>query len=179
MTSQRYSVGYEWKNHRGQFFVMTPDHPNCRKDGFVSRAKLVMEILLDGGIAEDQSYPDNYAMDLETRRDLLTELYPEIPRESITNEFLLNQERVYHINGKPADDSPENLMLFPSQGALARWRSEQYHKKIKQEDQETLSNFARQSRELRERRHAAAVKGGLASKANREARAAEEAKGKK
>jgi hypothetical protein len=177
MTTQRYSVGYEWKNHRGQFFVMQPDHPACRKDGFVSRAKLVIEALLDGGIDEGQSWPNDYAMTAESRRKFLVEA--GTPDEDIKDEYLTASERVFHINGNPADDSPENLMLFPTQGALAQYRSEQYHIKRKERDKETLDNFTRQARELRERRRAAAKKGAEAARVARERRAAEEKAAKK
>lgn len=71
MTNNRYRVGYEWKNHRGQVYVMMPDDPNCtRQDGFVPRAKLVMSakvgrtlrpeervLHVDGNVENDD--PDN------------------------------------------------------------------------------------------------------------------------
>lgn len=137
-TTARYSDGYEWQNHRGQWYVQRRNHPLARADGFVARSKLVMEAMLAEGLVEGESYED-YMLGQPARH-------------------LLPEERVWHRDGDVSNDDPENLMLFPSQGALAQHRSAIHKVQKAIDEKNTLENFTRMARENRERRQQAARK---------------------
>jgi hypothetical protein len=123
MPVRSYREDYEWKNHRGQVFVQKPKHPRRRKDGFVPRSVLVMEEMLKAGLEPGQSDAD-YAMGIEPRN-------------------LLPEERVLHLDGVPGNDEPGNLMLFPSQKALAQWRSARFAEAAKESNRKTVEDFNR------------------------------------
>jgi hypothetical protein len=157
----RYAVGYEWTNHRGQVFVMQgfkknedetlqldedgkpiPVYPGGRKDGFVARAKLVMEAMLADGLVEGDSYED-YA---------LCDGKPQ-PRN------LTSEERVYHRDGNAGNDDPTNLMLFPSMKAVASYRSDLHREARDEQDRKTIADYNRMVAESKAKRRAAGLKG--------------------
>lgn len=59
--------------------------------------------------------------------------YPraKVVMEEKEGRLLDPQERVLHLNEQPDDDRPSNLKLFPSQHALAQYRSKKYQAKKK------------------------------------------------
>jgi hypothetical protein len=140
----RYADGHEWRNERGQWFVQRSAHPHGRADGMVARAKLVIEALMEAmdGLPEGFS-KDDYAVG--------------------RTGFLDPKERVWHRDGDPANDDPENLMLFPTQADLVRHISAIKHAAVLQQDRETMDRYQERIRVLKEQRMAAAHKGAAAA----------------
>jgi len=82
-----------------------------------------MEAMLVAGLEPGQSDKD-YALAIEPRN-------------------LLPEERVLHLDGIAGNDEPANLMLFPSQKALAQWRSARYAEAAKETNRKTVEDFNR------------------------------------
>lgn len=144
----RYADGYEWRNHRGQWFVQRSSHPHARGDGFVARSHIVIELLMEDemGLPPGCSHED-YALG---RKGLLDP-----------------KERVYHLDLNPDNDDPENLLLFPNQRALVHYISDQRKIANKEQDRETMRQIVDKARALKEARWAAAHKGAQAAAAAR------------
>jgi hypothetical protein len=112
MTTARYAPGTEWTDTRGKVYVSSPDHPNARKDGFVLRARLEMEKAIGRQLTKDERvlhWPN------------------EDPGDDDTTEVRDPKKSTY---AKQTFDSTEytvlawhgNLMLFPDQANLHRFR---------------------------------------------------------
>lgn len=112
--SPRYSYGYEWTNARGQVFVMLPDHPRARADGFYPRSRYNMEGVVGRILLPAERV---YHLDEDPGNDSVTE-YDEGLRA-----------RLRELDPAGLVDTAGNLVLFASQKDLAQYRSREYHKR--------------------------------------------------
>ncbi len=94
-------------NSKGYVLVLSHDHPNANKTGYVYEHRLVMEAKLN-----------HVTLDKWLQRGIKGNYIKK-------SKFLTKKEVVHHINGITSDNRIENLMLFKSNAEHTKYEAMQ------------------------------------------------------